>query len=557
MAIKALSTFYYSIKNFASNQKQRINLYFKNRKADKLQKAAARKLPRPSDSPLPPRPSTDIHLRATRASTSMSHTSGLTQERPLSGSRTLLSEYTPGGPRFTEVIKKAGISSLENVDSRLLSDYADRVNSHFPLRGGENLESLLDDALQSLVGEIKAKQLLEMPPTQPAVKTTKPATPQRKPSGQWVDASGQKSIQSSQPKVIETIELEDGEVEYKSFDQTLPAAEAAINWLHVNRYYNRVDFDKVAEDMIRQSAEAVERYTGKSRHVAQIVHHFCQNRNWDGLMAYAHNLRDNHLVPFNRLIMGEINIRLFQDSLCHALEYKMQHNPGAREAYQEALLHASKPDWNSLATCFLLRTQQFGSDFVPVYCFEQLERVIPGYKVPRPDDHQHTASATVSPVAYTSPVSAFNQFGAHLPPHVTPAHLREKVTRPGIMGRDGQAAYQRLQHGVSNDDFYSIAEGMTYLTEDQKQPVTDPATYRAVRYRMIKERAVAHLSEKVSREDKPGMRALLEKAIDLINKNQWSKLATYDQDFHRHKDSPLFTQFLIDEIQQYNQLPRQ
>ena len=132
----------------------------------------------------------------------------------------------------------------------------------------------------------------------------------------------------------------------------------------------------------------------------------------------------------------------------------------------------------------------------------------------------------------------------------------EKVVKPSILGGDGRNAFCRVELGIKHRDFYSVAEGMTYLAEDQGQPVTDKSTYRAVRYRMIKERVEAQLGEKISREASPEIKGPLQGALTLVEKNEWSRLSEYDRVFQKHSGTGLLDDYTQGEMRQYNRLPK-
>ena len=97
---------------------------------------------------------------------------------------------------------------------------------------------------------------------------------------------------------------------------------------------------------------------------------------------------------------------------------------------------------------------------------------------------------------------------------------------------------------------------MTYLAEDQRQPVTDNTTYRSVRYRMIKERVVAQLAERISREQTPEIKEQLQEALALVEQNVWSRLGDYDRNYQKHSGAGLFDDYTLAEMRQYNHLPK-
>ena len=192
---------------------------------------------------------------------------------------------------------------------------------------------------------------------------------------------------------------------------------------------------------------------------------------------------------------------------------------------------------------------------MPSYCFEQLEKVIPEYKVSRPKLPDMPVYAS-KPVAYKPPVTDLKAFGQSVPGRITVDEIAEKVVKPSVLGGDGRNAFRRVELGIENRDFYSVAEGMTYLAEDQRQPVTDKSTYRAVRYRMIKERTVAQMGERISRETSPEIKRQLQEALYLVEQNMWSQLGEYDQAYQKHSGTGLFSDYTLGEMQQYNRLPK-
>ena len=618
MAAK-VSQLFHDFKSYAAEKWDRFVTYFANRKVTKLESAEKKLPDLFAEPSTPCKPLSGRASKVSESVAPVVKQSKPSSVCLEEQQRLLLADYNPQGIIFQQALRQARISPDQPLDTDIQADYADAIRAHFPLNPGDDLEQILEDELFRLIQVIKSskakasqtppstpfstppqspipvvppviesqhstvddwerfgseetvipRQLSEpehflfdeeLPSTptlqsSPVPAETMAIQPQQSLEDDWVDVQPQTSIQPSQPKAIEKKQLAKGEVEYYPFDRELPAPIAGINWLHRNRYYNRIDFDDVADEMIRQSGEAVGQYHGKSRHVASTTQLYCMDRDWRGLMKYAHNLRDNQVVPFDPQIMAEINIRLFQDSLIRALEFSASRHPERAEAYREAISFAAIPDWNSLATNFMVRTIEFGSDYVPSYCFEQLERVIPEYKVPRPAPLASTVSSEQGEqVSYESPVADFRAFGRNIPAHITVADVAKKVIRPNVMGGDARAAFRRIELGVENDEFYSVAEGMTYLAEDQGQPVTDPATYRSVRFRMIKERAVTRLAEKISRETSPDMKAQLQKALTLVELNAWSRLGESDRAYQKHTGTGLFDSYLLGEIRQYRRL---
>lgn len=552
MATK-VSQIFHGLKTYAAEKWETFVTYFADRKVAKLQKTE-KKLPdlfaQPSHPPIP------LSKRSSKVSERV--TPVVNQPRPSPVNRKaqekqLLADYTPGGMIFQQALRRAGINVDQPFDTNLQADYADAVIRHFPLAPEDDLEQILENELFRLIQTIKSSKVKTSTAPPPPPIPTHGMQRQNSTGEGWVTFDSESSIQPSQPKVIERQELAPGKVEYLPFDRELPAPTAAINWLHINRHHNRVNFGEVADEMIRQSGEAVNQYAGKSQHVANTIHLLCKAKNWVELMKYAHNLRDNQVVPFEPIIMGEIKIRLFRESLMRAIEFKMKRHPERAAAYQEASQLILHSDWNGLATNFMLRSEEFGADYVPSYVFEQLESVIPEYSVPRPKLPAPPVYVSES-VAYKPPVSDFKKFERSIPARITVTDVAKKVVRPDMLGGDGRVAFGRVEQGIKNNDFYSVAEGMTYLAEDQRQPVTDNATYRAVRYRMIKERAVGQLAEKISRETSPDIREQLQDVLILVEQNQWSRLGEYDQTYQKHSGKGLFDNYLLGEIGQYNRM---
>lgn len=510
--IKALS----SLKTSVSEKLQKLVAFIFNRKVEILSEFDVQIPPdhqtetKPSSKPLSSRRK---RRRRKKALPEVKRSSEETKQLK----NQLLRQYSPNGDKFKSAMAEAKLGSYEELNTDFLADYADRVNAYVDAVSPEAMEQLLPLDLALLV----ADHLQAEPVPIPEMETPKPVV------------------------TVKTKKL-------STLDQTLSCEVAALNWLHSNHKAIKVDLQKSLVQMAGQANLNRRNLYGKSRHITEMARAYCVDKNLDGLMAYAHNFRDNGVKPFDSHIMNEIEIQLFQRDLIKHLQQRATGNTD--NVTQLALEAATKGNWNDLATYLSIDS----SLTPPISCFRRLESVIPDYSTHRVDQSSELASYTASlPEApYYPPVEEFTALEQNTAEDVSMETIAARLRKPGpnALGQDGRMAYLRVEIGLERKDFDCLSGGLLYLLEDQHYHVVDSGIHRSLRYRELKQKVENHLSQLAVEDSNRNMKRKLNQAIGQVTRDQWSSLGELDQLYHDHYGKPLFDTYLMGQIKSYNRL---
>ncbi|WP_172806715.1 hypothetical protein [Endozoicomonas arenosclerae] len=503
MAIESLSKALYTLHTKLAEALNRLVSYFLNRKVEVMRDVD---IQTPRGGPASPVSDTTINSRKSQKRTEISPKVPRPVVEQDQRERPLLDGYSPGGEGFQKAMTQAKIPDSSVMDNDTLAE---------PLDISPN--PMITDHLKQ-----QDKQYDEL---------------------SNATRSAAKSKLSTKQKRNELI----------PHDKTLSPQLASLDWLHANQKTVRVALESQLPTMAEQSSRTRNQYKGNSRHLVETAHAYCANGDLQGFMNYVRNLSDNLITPFSAEIMAEIEIRLFQTDLIEMLKIQKQNNPEQSDNYQSLINATQAGDWNTLAT-----TMRFNKALtIPTICFRRLEKVIPGFEAKEmPEVAPPSFSVTLQPALYRPPEEQFAALENNALAPVTLQDIAAKVVQPGAsaLGADGKTAFEKLKLSLESEDFNSVAESICYLIDDQNYSVVDKYTYKAIRYRELKERLQDELYRLAATEPSYEIKAALNASIEHIKSDRLRHLSQLDSDFHKKYGKSVFSPYFLDQIKSYNRL---